>query len=207
MTTTANATVPVEPRITDGDIAAIASELARIDGYDPEDEQGGLYHVVWSGQPPEPMGDVWNLEYMPKAKRIAKALGYHERALIAAAPQPEATQEVEQVARELWARELRAKGMVCEAVGVTYGPWDQKEDSAIRALVAALTRNPKSNAALVEASRRLVELVEGSAGHRFANQGGLRLKDTEAWVAFYCIVKDAERAALATHDAEKGGAE
>ena len=41
-------------------------------------------------------------------------------------------------ARELWARELRAKGMVCEAVGVTYGPWDQKEDAAIRAISAAL---------------------------------------------------------------------
>ena len=73
-------------RITQGDVVAIACELAKIDGLDPEDEQGGAYHVVWSGQPPEPMGDPWNLEYLPKAGRIAKALGYVERPTVNAEP-------------------------------------------------------------------------------------------------------------------------
>lgn len=66
-------------RITQGDVVAIACELARIDGYNPEDLHGGLYDLRWSGGPePEPMGDTWNMEYLPKAERIAKALGYRE---------------------------------------------------------------------------------------------------------------------------------
>lgn len=53
----------------------IADELARIDGYDPEDPHGGLYDLRWSGGPePEPAGDAWTMDYLPKAERIARSL-------------------------------------------------------------------------------------------------------------------------------------
>lgn len=56
-------------------VTAIACELARIDGYDPEDQHGGLYDIRWSGGPtPEPEGDAWNMDYLPKAERIAMAI-------------------------------------------------------------------------------------------------------------------------------------
>lgn len=59
-------------------IAAIASELARVDGYDPDDQHGGLYDLRWSGGPtPEPEGDAWSMDYLPTAKRIAKAIANH----------------------------------------------------------------------------------------------------------------------------------
>jgi hypothetical protein len=53
----------------------IACELARIDGYDPEDQDSDLYDVCWSsGSNPEPLGDVWQMDYLPKGERIAAAL-------------------------------------------------------------------------------------------------------------------------------------
>lgn len=56
-------------------VVAIASELARIDGYDPDDMHGGLYDLRWTGgREPEPAGDAWNMDYLPKAERIAVAL-------------------------------------------------------------------------------------------------------------------------------------
>ncbi len=59
-------------------IAAIASELARVDGYDPDDQHGGLYDLRWSGGPtPEPEGDAWSMDYLPTAERIAKAIANH----------------------------------------------------------------------------------------------------------------------------------
>ena len=67
----------VDGRIMDGDVRAIACALARLDGYDPSDENGGLYDLRWAGGPePEPLGDAWNMDYMPKAKKIAAAIGY-----------------------------------------------------------------------------------------------------------------------------------
>jgi hypothetical protein len=55
--------------------AVIACELARIDGYDPEDKQGGLYDLRWSsGSAPEPLGDAWSMDYLPKAEKISAAL-------------------------------------------------------------------------------------------------------------------------------------
>lgn len=56
-------------------VAAIAGELARLDGYDPEDQNGGLYDLRWSGgSAPEPLGDAWSMDYLPKAERIAAAI-------------------------------------------------------------------------------------------------------------------------------------
>jgi len=66
-----------QPMTTQGEDLAviIASELARIDGYDPEDQHSGLYELRWTGFPtPEPEGDAWNMDYLPKAERIAKAI-------------------------------------------------------------------------------------------------------------------------------------
>lgn len=52
----------------------IASELARIDGFDPDDQHGGLYDLRWQGgSMPEPLGDAWSMDYLPKAERIAHA--------------------------------------------------------------------------------------------------------------------------------------
>ena len=63
-------------RARDAEVAVlIASELARIDGYDPEDQHGGLYDLRWSGGPnPEPEGDAWHMDYLPKGERIAAIL-------------------------------------------------------------------------------------------------------------------------------------
>ena len=52
---------------------SIASELAMIDGFDPDDEHGGLYDLRWQGSSmPEPLGDAWSMDYLPKAERIAR---------------------------------------------------------------------------------------------------------------------------------------
>lgn len=59
--------------------ALIASELAAIDGFDAADDNCGLYDVQWTGGPtPEPLGDAWNMDYLPKGERIAKALAQYE---------------------------------------------------------------------------------------------------------------------------------
>lgn len=70
--------------LSDEAVMVIASELARIDGYDPEDQHGGLYDLRWSGGPePEPQGDAWNMDYLPRATRIAKALASQSQHVIA----------------------------------------------------------------------------------------------------------------------------
>ncbi len=61
--------------------ALIADELARIDGYDPEDQRGGLYDLRWTGgTEPEPAGDAWTMDYLPKAERIARRLASAQQA-------------------------------------------------------------------------------------------------------------------------------
>lgn len=60
----------------------IACALAEADGFDPDDQHGGLYDLRWSGGPaPEPLGDAWTMDYLPRAEQIAKRL---TRALSAA---------------------------------------------------------------------------------------------------------------------------
>lgn len=46
----------------------IATVLADYDNADDET----LHHVIWSGQPPEPDGDVWHLEYVSRGNAIAR---------------------------------------------------------------------------------------------------------------------------------------
>lgn len=74
----------------------IAAELARIDGYDPEDQHGGLYDLRWSGGPsPEPQGNAWSMDYLPKAERIAAAIDSHHPAESVSAEQPAQALRVE----------------------------------------------------------------------------------------------------------------
>lgn len=55
--------------------ALIAARLAADDGYDPEDQHGGLYDLRWSGGPePEPQGDAWSMDYLPRGEKIAADL-------------------------------------------------------------------------------------------------------------------------------------
>jgi len=65
---------PAQP--ADADTAhIIACALAAYEGYDPDDKHGGLYDVKWSGgSEPEPLGDLFSLEYLPRAERIVAAL-------------------------------------------------------------------------------------------------------------------------------------
>lgn len=62
--------------LTDDDLAhQIACVLAEVDGYDPDDMNCGLYDLRWSGgSAPEPLGDAFSLEYLPKAYRICQEL-------------------------------------------------------------------------------------------------------------------------------------
>nr|WP_227699809.1 hypothetical protein [Raoultella ornithinolytica] len=46
----------------------IATVLADYDNADDET----LHHVIWSGQPPEPDGDVWHLEYVSRGNAIVR---------------------------------------------------------------------------------------------------------------------------------------
>lgn len=46
----------------------IATVLADYDNADDET----LHHVIWSGQPPEPDGDVWHLEYVSRGNVIVR---------------------------------------------------------------------------------------------------------------------------------------
>jgi hypothetical protein len=56
----------------------IACALARMDGYDATDRECGLYDLRWSGGPnPEPEGDAWSMEYLPKGERIAEVIAGH----------------------------------------------------------------------------------------------------------------------------------
>lgn len=50
----------------------IARALAVEDGYDPDDKACGLYDLRWSGgTEPEPVGDAFTMDYLPRAERIA----------------------------------------------------------------------------------------------------------------------------------------
>ncbi len=54
---------------------ALAAELAKEDGYDINDMNCGLYDLRWSsGTSPEPLGDAWSMDYLPRAERIVAAL-------------------------------------------------------------------------------------------------------------------------------------
>ncbi len=53
----------------------IAAELAVLDGFNPEDPQDSLFTLQWSGgSAPEPLGDAWSMDYLPKGERIAAAV-------------------------------------------------------------------------------------------------------------------------------------
>ena len=88
-----------------GEVATvIATELAKLDGYDPTDPHGGLYDLRWSGgTEPEPQGDAWSMDYLPKAEKIAAAL----------TPQPQGDSSPN--ADRMAIRMLVAAGFVTEA--------------------------------------------------------------------------------------------
>ena len=54
---------------TNDELAAmLAHEMAEIDGMDED----GLFELRWSGGAcPEPLGDAWNMDYLPKGERLA----------------------------------------------------------------------------------------------------------------------------------------
>ena len=56
----------------DDDLAALlAHELAQMDGMDED----GLFELRWSGGTcPEPLGDAWNMDYLPKGERLAASV-------------------------------------------------------------------------------------------------------------------------------------
>lgn len=56
----------VEKLITEDFAASIAGCLSDFDGMDEE----RLNQLIWSGNPPEPEGDVWCVEYMRRAYSI-----------------------------------------------------------------------------------------------------------------------------------------
>jgi len=155
----------VDGRIMDGDVRAIACALARLDGYDPSDENGGLYDLRWAGGPePEPLGDAWNMDYMPKAKKIAAAIGYRSAppikptpaAQIAAPGDPWPTTEADEAAMAQaadagnpawWRGHDEACTILCQKVnaildgkdtgrGVANDPWESTRRRLL-ALVAA----------------------------------------------------------------------
>lgn len=77
---------------------AIACALAKIDGYDPEDLNCGLYELRWSGGPnPEPEGDAWHMDYLPKAEKIAATIASAAaQGTVLAAPAADALDAFEQ---------------------------------------------------------------------------------------------------------------
>jgi len=56
----------------DDDLAALlAYELAQMDSMDED----GLFELRWSGgNCPEPLGDAWNMDYLPKGERLAASV-------------------------------------------------------------------------------------------------------------------------------------
>lgn len=56
----------------DDDLAALlAHELAQMDGMD----EAGLFELRWTGGAcPEPLGDAWNMDYLPKGERLAASV-------------------------------------------------------------------------------------------------------------------------------------
>lgn len=58
--------------------AMLAHELAQMDGMDED----GLFELRWSGGTcPEPLGDAWNMDYLPKGERLAAVVEQQEAAL------------------------------------------------------------------------------------------------------------------------------
>ena len=60
----------VEMLLTENFKAEIATALADFDGVD----DATLQTVIWSGQPPEPDGDVWHIEYMTRGYQVQKKI-------------------------------------------------------------------------------------------------------------------------------------
>lgn len=58
----------VESLLTESFRADIAGALADFDGMD----EASLNTLIWSGQPPEPDGDVWCVEYMTRAAAVQR---------------------------------------------------------------------------------------------------------------------------------------
>lgn len=58
----------VESLLTESFRADIAGVLADFDGMD----EASLNTLIWSGQPPEPDGDVWCVEYMTRAGAVQR---------------------------------------------------------------------------------------------------------------------------------------
>lgn len=56
----------IESLLTESFREEIAGALADFDGMDEK----SLQTLIWSGQPPEPDGDVWCVEYMTRAAAI-----------------------------------------------------------------------------------------------------------------------------------------
>lgn len=60
----------VEMLLTENFKAKIAGALADFDGVDDTT----LQTLIWSGQPPEPDGDVWHIEYMARGYEVQKKI-------------------------------------------------------------------------------------------------------------------------------------
>ena len=60
----------VEMLLTENFKVEIAGALADFDGVD----DATLQTVIWSGQPPEPDGDVWHIEYMTRGCEVQKKI-------------------------------------------------------------------------------------------------------------------------------------
>jgi len=67
----------VEMLLTEKFKAEIAGALADFDGTD----DATLQTVIWSGQPPEPDGDVWHIEYMTRGYHVQKKIREFARQL------------------------------------------------------------------------------------------------------------------------------
>ncbi|UTC25987.1 hypothetical protein [Phage vB_KsaM-C1] len=67
----------VEMLLTEKFNAEIAGVLADFDGVD----DATLQTVIWSGQPPEPDGDVWHIEYMTRGYQVQKKIREFARQL------------------------------------------------------------------------------------------------------------------------------
>lgn len=67
----------VEMLLTENFKAEIAAALADFDGVD----DATLQTVIWSGQPPEPDGDVWHIEYMTRGYQVQKKIREFARQL------------------------------------------------------------------------------------------------------------------------------
>lgn len=58
--------------------ALLANKLAEMDGMDED----GLFELRWSrGAQPEPLGDAWNIDYLPKGERLAAVVEQQVRTL------------------------------------------------------------------------------------------------------------------------------